>query len=64
MAKPHVMCALREKRVELAGEVSSREQQIVHHRVSQTHPDLATRFYDPGLVQEAINSRSRLPRSA
>jgi len=63
MVEPHVMDALRGKRSELSGIVSHLEQQIVQHRASLVHLDVAMRLFDPDLVPEEAGFRQQRPRS-
>ena len=63
MAEAHVICALRDKRSELAGMVSHLEQQLVQHRASLTHLDATMLLFDPDIRPEKIRPRQQRARS-
>jgi hypothetical protein len=64
MAELHVICALRDKRSELAGMVNRLQQQLVQHRASLTHLDATMRLFDPDIRPEQIRPRQQRPRGA
>jgi hypothetical protein len=64
MAEPHVICALRDKRSEVAGMVNRLEQQLAQHRASLTHLDATMRLFDPNIRPDQIRPRQERPRSA
>jgi hypothetical protein len=55
----HVIGALRNKRSELAGLVTSLEQQVVEPRAALAHLDAAMRLFDPEIRPEEIRPRQR-----
>jgi hypothetical protein len=55
----HVIGGLRNKRSELAGQVTSLEQQLVEHRAALTHLDATMRLFDPEIRPEEIGPRQR-----
>jgi hypothetical protein len=63
MAEAHVICALRDKRSELAGMVIRLKQQLVRHRASLTHLDATMLLFDPDLQPENIRPRQQRARS-
>jgi hypothetical protein len=64
MAEPHVICALRDKRSELAGMVNRLEQQLAQHRASLTHLDATMQLFDPDIRPDQFRPRQQRPRSA
>jgi len=64
MAEPHVICALRDKRSELAGMVNRLEQQLAQHRAGLIHLDATMRLFDPDIRPDQIRPREQRPRSA
>ena len=64
MAEAHVICALRDKRSELAGMVNRLEQELVERRASLTHLDATMRLFDPDLRPKDIRPRRLRERNA
>ena len=64
MAEADVICALRDKRSELAGMVNHLEQELVERRASLTHLDATMRLFDPDLRPEEIRPRRLRDRNA
>src|SRR5689334_22221400 len=64
LAEAHVICALRDKRSELAGMVNRLERELVERRASLTHLDATMRLFDPDLRPEEIRPRRLRDRNA
>ena len=64
MAEAHVICALRDKRSELAGMVNRLERELVERRASLTHLDATMRLFDPDLRPQEIRPRRLRSRNA
>ena len=64
MAEAHVICALRDKRSELAGMVNRLERELVERRASLTHLDATMRLFDPDLRPQEIRPRRLRDRNA
>jgi hypothetical protein len=64
VAETHVVCALRDKRSELAGMVNRLEQELVERRASLTHLDATMRLFDPDLRPQEIRPRRLRSRNA
>jgi hypothetical protein len=64
MAEPHVICALRDKRSELAGMMNRLEQQLAQHRANLIHLDATMQLFDPDIRPDQIRPRQQRPRSA
>lgn len=63
MVELSVICALREKRVELAGTVGRLEQQLERQRASLIHLDATMGLFDPDIPPAEIAPKERLARS-
>jgi hypothetical protein len=59
VSEPHVIGALRNKRSELVGLVTSLEQQLIERRAALTHLDATLRLFDPEIRPEEIRPRQR-----
>jgi hypothetical protein len=64
MAEPPVICALLDKRSELAGMVNRLEQELVQHRASLLHLDATMQLFDPDIRPEEIRPRQQRARNA
>src|SRR5881275_2801007 len=64
MAELHVICALRDKRSELAGMMNRLEQQLAQHRASLAHLDATMQLFDPDIRPDQIRPRQQRPRNA
>ncbi len=49
MVEPHIMNALRNKRLEVAGLVSDLEQRLLLHRADLSHLDATMRLFGPDI---------------
>ena len=58
MAELHVICALRDKRSELAGMVNRLEQQLAEHRASLAHLDATMQLFDPDIRPDEIRPQA------
>jgi hypothetical protein len=64
MTELHVICALRDKRSELAGMMNRLEQQLAQHRASLAHLDATMQLFDPDIRPDQIRPRQQRPRNA
>lgn len=64
MAETRVICALREKRSELAGMVNRLERELFEGRASLTHIDATMRLFDPDIRPQEIRPRQLRDRNA
>ena len=64
MAELHVICALRDKRSELAGMVNRLERELLERRASLTHIDATMRLFDPDIRPQEIRPRRLRDRNA
>src|SRR5947209_10450960 len=64
IAELHVICALRDKRSELAGMMNRLEQQLTQHRASLAHLDATMQLFDPDIRPDQIRPRQQRPRNA
>jgi hypothetical protein len=63
LAEAHVICALRDKRSELAGTVNRLEQELLERRANLTHLDATMRLFDPDLRPDPGGCGTAMPGS-
>jgi hypothetical protein len=63
MAESHVVSALRQKRAEVAGQITATERRIGDLRTSLVHLDATLRLFDDGINPEAILAKLPKPEA-
>jgi hypothetical protein len=63
MAEPHVVCALKAKRAELAGEIELTTRQLQTLRAALEHLDATLCLFDPAAVPDAIEPKVWRPNA-
>ena len=63
MAEPHVISALRNKRLELGEVVNELEQRLELHRADLAHLDATMRLFDPDIRPEEVRPKQQRAHS-